>query len=438
MYSSTTAIGIGDEMAVAGGDRPQAGPDVRQPFERGEVRRHVAVGWADDHRRPLHDVVTGEQGPLLVEQEAQVVRGVARGVQGREVELGGLDDRLVTERAVEPDLALALAAVERQDLGPGPLLEAHGAGRVVLVGVRQQDPADAVAAAARDRVEVLGIARAGVDHCDLVDAHEVRVGPRTRHDPRVAGDDPPHHRGQGAGHAVDDGPGDVDGRLSVASSVICGPLQLAARCSVEPQLAARARILPALDVPDVVGGRTLPPGPRVPITVTRVRPRLASDRTTTGRMTARGGGNRSSKATTSLMKPGAIISAPAIRISAPSATSRLGMSPRPRASWIRRSVMRPSRLANQAPTSDNRDEQSDGVEHADRAGDLDDHRQLDEGSHEEEENEENHVPRVVRVCGIELKSGGHTSVGGRPHVRLSLPPGRCPASGASAQAGPVM
>jgi hypothetical protein len=39
------------------------------------------------------------------------------------------------------------------------------------------------------------------------------------------------------------------------------------------------------------------------------------------------------------------------------------------------------------------------------------------------------VPRVVRVCGIELRSGGHTVVGGRPHVRLSLPPGRCHPSG---------
>ena len=100
----------------------------------------------------------------------------------------------------------AVAGVEGQHLGAGALLEPGGAGEVVDVGVGADDPADAVAAAAGDGVEVGGVVGAGVDDHDLVDADQVGVGARPGHEARVVGDDAAHERAQGAGHAVDDGP----------------------------------------------------------------------------------------------------------------------------------------------------------------------------------------------------------------------------------------
>ena len=52
-----------------------------EPLERGEIVRHVAIGRIDHDGRALHDVVAGEQQVLLFEQEAELVRCVARRVQ---------------------------------------------------------------------------------------------------------------------------------------------------------------------------------------------------------------------------------------------------------------------------------------------------------------------------------------------------------------------
>ena len=54
-----------------------------------------------------------------------------------------------------------VAVGEREHLRAGPLLQAGDAGRVVGVGVRGEDPADAVAAAAGDDVEVPVVGRPG-------------------------------------------------------------------------------------------------------------------------------------------------------------------------------------------------------------------------------------------------------------------------------------
>ena len=72
-------------------------------------------------------------------------------VHGPEHELGGLDRVAVAEGAVDLE---AVARVEGEHLGAGALLEAGHAGEVVDVGVGADDPADAVAAAAGDGVEV--------------------------------------------------------------------------------------------------------------------------------------------------------------------------------------------------------------------------------------------------------------------------------------------
>src|SRR5690606_40059821 len=111
-----------------------AGPDGLDALERRQVGGHVAVRWADDLRRSLHEVVAGEQGALLVEEVAEVVGRVARRVDGGEEELGRLDDVADGQRAVEPDLALAVPGPEPEHRGARPLAEAGRAGRVVLVG----------------------------------------------------------------------------------------------------------------------------------------------------------------------------------------------------------------------------------------------------------------------------------------------------------------
>ena len=107
-------------------------------------------------------------------------------------------------RSPSRDLGVDLepvARVEGQDLGAGAGLEAGGAGRVVGVGVGADDPADAIAAAADDGVEVGVVVGPGVDHGDLVDADEVGVGAGAGHDAGVGGDDAPDQRAEGPGDA---------------------------------------------------------------------------------------------------------------------------------------------------------------------------------------------------------------------------------------------
>ena len=49
--------------------------DLAQPLERREVLDHVtATLGVHDGRSAVEDVITGEQRPFLVEQEAQMIR----------------------------------------------------------------------------------------------------------------------------------------------------------------------------------------------------------------------------------------------------------------------------------------------------------------------------------------------------------------------------
>ncbi len=93
-------------------------------------------------------------------------------------------------------------ASKRAHLGAGAGLAARRRRGVVGVGVGADDPADAVAAAAGDGVEVPGVVGPGVDHHDLVDADEVGVGAGAGHLPGVGGDDAPDHGAERAGHPV--------------------------------------------------------------------------------------------------------------------------------------------------------------------------------------------------------------------------------------------
>ena len=147
-------------------------------------------------------MITGEQHPLLLQEEAQVVGRVPRGVQSPQHELRRLDQIALAERSIDGQ---PIARVERHHLGTGALLEAGDAGGVVAMRVRAGDPADAVAAAPGDGIEVGGVVGPGIDHHDLVDPHQVGVRARTGHRTRIVGHDAPHERAQGAGHASDEG-----------------------------------------------------------------------------------------------------------------------------------------------------------------------------------------------------------------------------------------
>ncbi len=81
MMPSRAAGGVLDERAVPRRDGRDRRVQGEEPAQARQVLGHVPVGRGDDHRRPLHDVVPGEEHALLDEQPAQVVRGVARGVQ---------------------------------------------------------------------------------------------------------------------------------------------------------------------------------------------------------------------------------------------------------------------------------------------------------------------------------------------------------------------
>ena len=189
-----------DEAAVAGRDRAQAldGADAGQ---RVEVGGHVAVGRADDDGGAVHDVVAGEEHALLGQVVAEVVRRVARRVHGLEPELGGVDGVALADATIDLE---AVAVAERHHLGAGALLEAGGAGRVVRVGVGAHDPADAIAAAPDDGVEVGVVVGTGIDDHDLVDADQVGVGARPGEHARVRRQDAPSERAERLGDAGDE------------------------------------------------------------------------------------------------------------------------------------------------------------------------------------------------------------------------------------------
>ncbi|MEZ5207214.1 MAG: hypothetical protein R2690_09635 [Acidimicrobiales bacterium] len=185
-----------DQAPVARGDRAQ--PQRADLGERVEVDGHVAVGRSDHHGLAVVHVVAGEQHPLLLDEVAQVRRGVAGGVDRPHAELGGGDGVAVGELAVGLHAALGR---EGQDLGAGAGLERLGAGGVVRVVMGEGDPADAITAAADDGLEVRLVLDGRVDHDHLVDADEVGVGARTGEHVGVGRHDASHHGAQGSGDA---------------------------------------------------------------------------------------------------------------------------------------------------------------------------------------------------------------------------------------------
>ena len=180
---------------------PVAGADARhpldlaEPLQGGEVLHHVAAALrVDDGGGAVEHVVAREQRVLLVEQEAQVVRGVAGGVDRLEPELGAVDGVAVGEHEVEVELHLVglRELPERAHERTGVLADAIGRGPVVGVRVGEQDPLHAVAhGRADDRLDVLRDVGPGIDHRDFVDPHEVRIRAGARHQAGVVRDDVP-------------------------------------------------------------------------------------------------------------------------------------------------------------------------------------------------------------------------------------------------------
>ena len=144
--------------------------------------------------------VAGEQDPLLLEQEAEVVRRVPGRVQHLEPELGALDRVALADDAVGHDRGVLVEALAvGEHLGAGRLHQSGGAGRVVGMGVGEQHPAHPLLhRRADDGVDVALVVGTGVDHRDLVDADEVGVGAGAGERTRVRRHDPADERRQRA------------------------------------------------------------------------------------------------------------------------------------------------------------------------------------------------------------------------------------------------
>ena len=157
-------------------------------------------------------MVAGKQHPLLFEQVAQVIGcmpgSVEHGerrvlVDGEALAVGqdaiGLEGRI---------LILGIAGDAAQHLGSGALPQFVGRGRMVLVGVRDQDPADRARRRLQNSLDVRCEAGARIDDRPFVArpaAHQIGVGARAGHHAAVVGADPDHPIGQAHRAARHDG-----------------------------------------------------------------------------------------------------------------------------------------------------------------------------------------------------------------------------------------
>ena len=157
-----------------------------QPFERGHVIRHVAVGGRDYAGRPAHHMVAGEQRPAFLQREAQMVRCVAGRGQRGERPAGAGQALPVGQHpigrvvAVERRVRARAGAFKRErgaadHRGAGAARQRRGAGRMVAMGVGAADRGDGRVSDRHFQCrKVIGIVGAGIDHRDpACRAHEV-------------------------------------------------------------------------------------------------------------------------------------------------------------------------------------------------------------------------------------------------------------------------
>ena len=183
------------EAAVPRGQRGDRRLGVAQPGQAGQIQVQVAVGRTDDHCRAVHDVVTGEQQRILLDQPAQVVRGVARRVQRAEREVAP-----GSGAAQRPTLAgvlvrrEALGRAEADDAGTGGRGQRASTRGMVDVGMGHDDGVDAAERGGRghDGGGVRLVRRTGVHHHGVSLPDQIGVGPRAGHQAGVGGRQPAH------------------------------------------------------------------------------------------------------------------------------------------------------------------------------------------------------------------------------------------------------
>ena len=145
--------------------------------ERRHVVAHRPVGRRDDRGRPAHHVVAGKHQVLLAQRKRHVVGGVAGRRDGFEREAVAAHHLAVGERLVGAEIGV-VAGVEARRLadmqrprrpvrslaigpGAGQRLDARRAGRVVAVGMRDDDMGDGlVAHRVEQRLDVARVVRA--------------------------------------------------------------------------------------------------------------------------------------------------------------------------------------------------------------------------------------------------------------------------------------
>ena len=163
---------------------------LKQVGQRLQVGHHVAIGRVDDHGGPLHHMVAGEQQLLFLQQVAQVVGRVARGVDDAQRDTVGqhqlftvLQFALRLEVRVLPLRKSRDAAQHRRAGGQG---QGRRAGRVVTVCVCDENLHDAPWRRRLDRRQVRLAHRPRVDDGPRITrTDEIGVGARPGHGARV-------------------------------------------------------------------------------------------------------------------------------------------------------------------------------------------------------------------------------------------------------------
>ena len=187
------------QAAVSRAQRADGHVGVAQPGQAGQVLVQVAVGWADDDGGAVHDMVTGEEERMLLDEPAQVVRRVARGVHCAQREAGGRARLAATQRPPFTHALVGLEPLGRAETdhrGPGGLGQGGGARRMVDVGVGHDDGPDRPQGGRRghDGRGLRLVVRAGVDDDGAFPPHQVGVGARPGHEAGVGCGEPQQAR----------------------------------------------------------------------------------------------------------------------------------------------------------------------------------------------------------------------------------------------------
>ena len=209
-----------------------------QPVERGHVVRHRAVRRRHDGGRPAHDVIADEQRITLAPGERHVVGGVTRrrhrldrpAVAFDHVAVADFDVRL--EVAVGAGLRrhrLALEIRPRRpmrpfgiDGGAGRLLDQRRAGRMILVGVGDQDVRDGLAFdGVQQRIGMGLVRRARIDDRDLAATDDVADGAGESERRRIVA----QHAAQAGTDFLDDAR--LQSELAIERNVVLGAIVVA-------------------------------------------------------------------------------------------------------------------------------------------------------------------------------------------------------------------